>query len=125
MADSVQGSLQVTNTTRGTALVDCGHVADNAWTRLVGLIGDPPLRPGQGLLIVPCSSIHMFFMGFAIDAIYLDRDVRVIGLDENLRPWRIGHIHRGVRYVLELPVGAIASSGTLVGDQLSVSGYAL
>ncbi len=119
------GPLRVHNATRGTELVDDGRVADDVRTRLVGLIGSPPLEPGQGLLIVPCSSIHMFFMGFAIDAVYLDGDCRVVGLDEGLRPWRIGRLFRGARYVLELPVGTIASTGTHLGDRLALEGYAL
>ena len=123
MAGDAGGSLRIDNTARGTVVVDAGRVADNVWARLVGLIGSRPLEAGQGLLIVPCRSIHMFFMGYAIDAIYLDRDCQVVGIDENLAPWRIGHVFRAVRYVLELPVGAVSASGTRVGDCLAVSGY--
>ena len=118
-------SLQVANITRDTALVRRGRVADSAWTRFVGLLGDTGLAPGEGLLIAPCSSIHMFFMRFAIDAVYLNRDLRVVGLDAALRPWRIGRFYRGARYVLELPVGAIAERATEVGDQVAVEGYRL
>ncbi len=125
MAEQAAVPLLVANTTRGTAVVGNGKVADNAWTRLVGLVGSPPLVEGQGLLIVPCSSIHMFFMGFAIDAIYLDRAHKVVGIDENLRPGRIGHFYRGAQYVLEVPVGTVARSGTRVGDSLAVSGNRL
>ena len=125
MDEQGAGPLRVANATRSTGIVDDGRVADNAWTRLVGLIGSQPLRPGQGLLIVPCSSIHMFFMGYAIDAVYLNRDLQVVGLDADLGPWRIGRFYRGARYVLELPVGAIASSGTKSGDILAVDGYRL
>ena len=117
--------LHVANTTRGTDLMRGGRVADNAWTRLVGLLGGAGLDPGEGLLIVPCSSIHMFFMRFAIDAVYLNRDLEVVGLDTDLRPWRIGGFYRGARYVLELPVGAIAASDTQVGDRVAVEGYRL
>ena len=117
--------LRVANTTRGTDLVRGGRVADNAWTRLVGLLGSAGLAPGEGLLIVPCSSIHMFFMRFPIDAVYLNRDLEVVGLDADLKPWRIGRFYRGARYVLELPAGAIAESATEVGDQVAVEGYRL
>lgn len=59
--------IQVDNATRGRTLVTNGRVADGYWTRLRGLIGSKPLEPGEGLLIVPCNSIHTHFMGFPID----------------------------------------------------------
>jgi uncharacterized membrane protein (UPF0127 family) len=117
--------LQVKNATRGTDLVRCGRVADNAWTRLVGLLGSAGLADGEGLLIAPCSSIHMFFMRFSIDAVYLNRDLEVVGLDADLKPWRIGRFYRGAHYVLELPVGAIVASATEVGDRVVIEGYRL
>lgn len=119
------GALIIRNQTRDSTLCDRGAVADNPWTRLVGLLGRSSLAVGEGLLIVPCSSIHMFFMRFPIDAVYLDCDGRVVGVDEDLRPWRVGGFYRGARYVIELPSGAAASTGTEVGDQVVVEGYTL
>ena len=55
-------SIQVENATRKVILVSAGEVADNSWTRFRGLLGRDSLEAGQGLLIVPCNSIHMFFM---------------------------------------------------------------
>lgn len=63
------------------------RVADTFWTRLVGLMMQKPLPPATGLLITPCNSIHMCFMRFAIDAIYLDKQGKVLKIIRNLRPW--------------------------------------
>lgn len=117
--------VQVENLTRGQTLVATGRVADNYWTRLRGLIGHRPLAEGEGLIIVPCSSVHTHFMGFPIDVVYLDARQEVVGIDADLAPWRFGRFYRRVRCVIELPAGTASQTGTQVGDQLSIQGYEL
>ena len=68
--------IQVHNLTREQTVVAACEIADNTWTRFRGLIGHEPLTEGQGLLIVPCGSIHTHFMGFPIDVLYVDRTRR-------------------------------------------------
>ncbi|MHB0858201.1 MAG: DUF192 domain-containing protein [Anaerolineae bacterium] len=116
-------ALRVRNGRNGKVLVRAGRVADRFGVRLCGLIGRKRLSGGEGLLIAPCSSIHTCFMGFAIDAVYLNRAGEVVGIDEALKPWRIGRLHRKVRYVLELPAGAARARDTRVGDSLVLEGY--
>ena len=60
----------------------------------------------------------MFFMRFAIDAVFLDRDGRVVRVAPDLPPWRFAVVARGARDVIELPAGAAARAGTQVGDEL-------
>jgi len=98
---------------RGATLVRAGRVAARFWPRLRGLLGTSGLAPGDGLLITPCSSVHMFGMGYAIDVVYLDGQDRVAGIDHSLAPGRI-----------ELPAGACAEAGLQVGDQLAICGAA-
>jgi len=113
--------LRVENVTKGVVVVDEGRVANNVWTRFVGLIGTRHLASGSGLAIVPCRGVHCLFMSIPIDVLYVSRDDRVVGMDPNLKPWRFGSFYRGVHYVLELPAGTIANTGTGVGDQLRIS----
>ena len=117
--------MRVKNQTRGDVLVANGRVASNSLTRLRGLIGGKPLKSGQGLLIVGCKSVHTHFMGYAIDVLYVDKDKRVVGMDKDLTPWRLGHKYAGSKHVLELPSGTLEASGTVVGDQLAIEGYNL
>ena len=117
--------IQVTNLTRNQPLVTAGRVANSYWSRFRGLIGAKPLQPGEGLLIVPCSSIHTHFMGFPIDVLYLNRGGEVVGTDHSLPPWRLGRFYKRVRGVLELPAGTAKASGTEVGDKLQVEGFDL
>ncbi len=114
-------SVQVRNVTRGVDLMTQGRLAANPWTRLKGLIGVKHLAPGDGLLIRPCKGVHCMFMSIPIDVVYVDRDHRVVGLDEGMAPWRMGRIYRNGDYVVELPAGTIAATGTQVGDTLQVS----
>jgi uncharacterized membrane protein (UPF0127 family) len=93
------------------------EVADSVLTRMKGLLGRSSLSPGEGLLIRPASSIHMFFMRFPIDTVFLDRTFRVIGIVESLRPWRVAG-RRGARAVLELPAGETARRGLRPGERL-------
>jgi uncharacterized protein len=84
-----------------------------------GLLGRRELPPGEGLLIRPTWSIHMFFMRFPIDAVFLDGDGVVVRVVPELRPWRTAS-HRGAKEVLELAAGETARRGVQVGDRLLV-----
>lgn len=101
---------------RGVTLVRNGRVAAWTWPRLKGLLGTHELAPGDGLLITPCSSVHMFGMRYAIDVLYLDAEDRVVGVDHSLAPGRVGRIYRGARYVIELPAGTCAAVSLDAGD---------
>ena len=60
----------------------------------------------------------MFFMPYAIDAVFIDKAGRVTKVAANLRPWRMVLWARGARDCLELRAGAAADSGTRAGDEL-------
>jgi len=61
--------------------------ADTFFSRFRGLMLRKRLPAGHGLLIAPCNSIHMCFMRFAIDAIFIDKDYRVLKVARNVKPW--------------------------------------
>jgi uncharacterized membrane protein (UPF0127 family) len=94
-------------------------VANSFLTRGFGLMARSGLAEGGGLLITKTGSITMFFMRFAIDAVFVDRSMRVLRVAENVRPWvpAIG-APRGTDSVLELPAGTAARTGTQAGDEL-------
>jgi uncharacterized membrane protein (UPF0127 family) len=94
-------------------------VAATPLRRLKGLLGRSGLEAGEGLLIRHTSSIHMFFMRFPIDAVFLDRDLVVRKVVPELRPWRIAAA-RGAKSVVELPAGEAARRGVSAGDRLAV-----
>lgn len=110
--------LTVRNATRGTILADRAREAKTFGTRFLGLMGQRSLRAGDGLWIDPCNSIHMFFMRFPIDALFLAEDGTVVKRIDALPPWRVTSIYRKARSVLELPAGVAAASLTSEGDRL-------
>jgi uncharacterized membrane protein (UPF0127 family) len=95
-------------------------LADNPWTRLKGLLGRRGLDEGEGLLIRPTGSIHMFFMRFPIDAVFLDRELRVVKIVPDLKPWRMAAA-RGAKSVLEIAAGESARRGLEVGQALTLA----
>jgi uncharacterized protein len=108
----------------GRAVCERCSVADNPLTRLRGLLGRRSLEPGEGLLLRPAGSIHMFFMRFAIDALFLSRDGEVLKVAADVRPWRTAAA-RGAKAVIELPAGEAERRGIRTGVRLDVSGESL
>jgi uncharacterized membrane protein (UPF0127 family) len=92
-------------------------IADGPLTRLRGLLGRSELPRGEGLLLRPSPSIHTWFMRFAIDAVFLDRDLRVLAVRAAMPAWRMA-AQRGARAVLELPAGEAGRRGIVTGARL-------
>ena len=107
-------------TEEGRIVCERCSVADNPLTRLRGLLGRRSLEPGEGLLLRPAGSIHMFFMRFAIDAVFLTRDGEVLKVAANVRPWRTAGA-RGAKAIIELPAGEAERRGVQAGTRLDVS----
>jgi len=109
--------LAVVRKEDGTVVCARCVVTDSAWTRSKGLLGRASLDEDEGILLRPAGSIHMFFMRFPIDAVFLDRDLNVLRVAVGLRPWRMAS-KRGAKAVLELPAGRCAQVGLAEGDRI-------
>lgn len=116
-----EGTVFVYNRTKETFLAYRVKVADSMLSRLVGLLGKRSLRPDSGLWIVPSSGVHTLGMLFTIDVVFLDKNFKVVGLRELLRPFSITSLNLQAESVLELPAHSIIKSRTEIGDQLVVS----
>ena len=115
---SAASLARVENVTSSSSVGDRVRVARSLKDRTVGLLRTPELRLGEGLWIERSPSIHMFFMKYPIDAVFVAADGRVTKVVPNLKPWRVVWWAPGARDCLELPAGAAAASGIQVGDQL-------
>ena len=106
-------------------------MADGLWGRFMGLMGRPSLDPGAGLWLTG-NGIHMMFMRFPIDAVFVGSPDPerggarpVLSVHPGLRAWTgLVPLVRGASGVLELPVGTIERSGTAVGDLIAMDGVA-
>ena len=96
------------------------RVAYSLTARLLALSRERSLPTRAGLLLSPARGIHTLGMRFAIDVVFLSRQMRVIGLAPRLRPWRVLLAPRGTRRVLELAAGQIAATGLKPGTFIVV-----
>jgi uncharacterized protein len=127
-------AVRARNLTRSTELASDIETASSFWARFMGLMGRGGLPPGHGLWIPNDNGIHMFFMRFAIDAVFLGpREAGagegeampgsrpIVALRPRLAPWLgIVPLVRGAQGVLELPAGTIEATGSHVGDRISI-----
>jgi uncharacterized protein len=112
-----EGPLKAVNVTRGTAMATRLDVANNGRGRRKGLLGHSHLSSGEGLWIIPCESVHTFFMRFPIDLVYLDRRNCVRKVRSGVGAWRISACI-SAHSVLELPSGTVRATETQRGDML-------
>ena len=114
------------NLDRGSVLAERLETAASLWGKFVGLMGRASLPVGDGLWLPASNGIHMMFMRFPIDAVFVskpepDGSRRVKSVHRGLRAWTgVVWLVRGADGVLELPVGTIDASGTAVGDRLEI-----
>jgi uncharacterized protein len=106
------------NLTREVLLADKVRKADHYFSRLLGLLPKHQLESGEGLWIIPCNDIHSIGMRFTFDALFLDKDLKVVHLIEHMKPLRLSPIIKNAKTVLELDSGVISQTGTQLGDQL-------
>ncbi|MCP4867520.1 MAG: DUF192 domain-containing protein [Proteobacteria bacterium] len=110
----------IRNVTRDTTIAEAEVWARTVAERTKGLLDHDSLAAGEALVIAPCTSIHMVGMKFPIDVLFVNKHRRVIRAIEGIKPGlSFTRIYFTAKQCIELPVGAIASSGTQVGDELS------
>ena len=113
----------VYNKTKETFLAFKVNVADSILSRLVGLLGKRSLKPDSGVWIVPANAIHTIGMLFTFDLVLIDKEFKVVGVKELVRPFRVTRPVLRAESVLELPAHSIFKSRTEIGDQLVIERY--
>ena len=111
--------MRVTRAGDGAIVAKFCESAHTSMQRMKGLLGRTKLEAGAGLWILPCNSVHTWFMKFPIDVIFLDANKKIVRTEENLRPWRITRIVLKARSVLEIESGTVSRFGLIAGDQLN------
>jgi uncharacterized membrane protein (UPF0127 family) len=113
--------MPIINLTQKSTLAKVVETADTPFKRMQGLLGRTSMAPSEGLVITGCQSIHMMFMKFAIDVVFVDSDNKVVGLTPKIKPFRFSPIFWKSTCAIELPAGTIEATRTRVGDQLFMS----
>ena len=102
----------------GTTVADSVELATGPWSRFCGLMFRRDLPDGHALVLRPCSSVHMFFMRFALDVVFVDGDGVVLRVLHDLRPWRASSFVRGARSAIELRASTARHFGIERGSVL-------
>src|SRR2546429_9987417 len=95
--------LRLLHPASGRVLAERLQVPRTFVGRGLGLMFRRGLDDGEGMWITPCNGIHMFGMRFAIDAVFVDRRLRVVRVYRNLRPWRGAPVRPGAPTAGEPP----------------------
>ena len=114
--------MVILNLTRETIPARNAHAAAGFAERLSGLIGKRFSPELDGMVFDRCNAIHTFFMRYPIDVIFADSRYKVLKAVPAFPPWRPFLACRGAFYVIELPAGTLAATGTEEGDQLDLTG---
>ena len=114
--------MVILNLTRRTVPARNAHPASGFAERLTGLIGKRFSADMDGMVFDRCNAIHTFFMRYPIDVIFADEQYKVLKTVAAFPVWRPCLSCRGAYYVIELPAGVLAATGTAAGDQLDLTG---
>lgn len=102
----------------GQTLATDVEKATTLWRRMKGLLGRPSVPRGYAMVIEPCRSIHTWFMRCAIDAVFVDRDGRVVKIATDVGPFRVVTGGKDAHAVIELASGGAAHAAVRPGDRL-------
>lgn len=108
------------NLTQNKKLISDLRVAKTFLARGLGLIPKKTMTGEEGLLFFKTQAIHTCFMSFAIDCVFVDENLKVVALLENLKPWRFSKLYWRAYGVIELAGGSIKRLNIQMGDQLHV-----
>lgn len=94
--------------------------AKSFWKRGKGLLGRTGLSEGEALWIHRCNSIHTYFMKFSIDCVFIDKNMVVRAVYQDVKPGRLVLPVWGASSVIEMSAGISQKANIKVGDQLYV-----
>ncbi|WP_066314432.1 DUF192 domain-containing protein [Bacillus sp. FJAT-29814] len=95
-------------------------LADSFFKRFKGLMFRNTQLENEGLWIIPCNSIHMCFMNFEIDAVFLNNENRIVKMIEGMKPWQFVKPVKGAYSVIELPSGTVARFELKQGEVINL-----
>lgn len=108
--------------TKNSLVLEDLKIASSFYSRAKGLLGRERLEPQEGLWILRTFAIHTFFMKFPIDCVFVDQNLKVVGLRSGVKPWRMTTPVWRASHVIEVCQGTVQQRGIEIGDQLHVVG---
>jgi uncharacterized protein len=106
--------------TRGQVIFSDLKIADTYWTRMKGLLGTSSIGDDEAMWFTLGNSIHTFFMKYAIDCVFIDRNFKVVSIKENIKPGRLVFPQLRAWSVVEMKAGNVKIKGIHVGEEFHV-----
>lgn len=63
-------------------------------------------------------SLHMFFVFYPLDVLFLDEKKKVVEIKKNFKPFTFYNSKKEAMYFIELPAGTVKKTDTLIGDKI-------
>ncbi|RLQ84891.1 DUF192 domain-containing protein [Planomicrobium sp. Y74] len=111
--------MELINYSTGSMIAKEVKQAHRFWPRFKGLMFTNSMPAGRALHLAPCNSIHTFFMKYEIDVLYINKENEIVGIEECLKPGRLGSRFSGASSVIEFPAGAINHLTAAVGHTVA------
>jgi len=112
--------MKIVNLRGNEVIAEKVRIADTFFSRLIGLLNRRSLEKGEALILTPSSSIHSFFMRFAIDVLFLDKNGRIIKILPSFKPFRLSRVYFNSRTVIELPENTLQLIHVQMGDIVKI-----
>jgi hypothetical protein len=112
--------MRVLNATKNIELANAACMASSFFARTLGLMGRRSLPQSGALVLKPCNSIHTCFMRFPIDVVFVSAEGRVVGLERDIRPWRLTRIYWKAAYCVEFMSESLPAGSISLGDIISL-----
>ena len=106
------------NKTQNTIVAAQTLIAKTYWQRFLGLMFRKSMETSEALVFYRAPSIHMFFMNFAIDVIFLDKNMRVVKIVSGLKPYRLANCFNSY-CTIELADG-VAEKTVAINDEIEL-----
>jgi uncharacterized membrane protein (UPF0127 family) len=111
---------QIVNISKGIDIASKAQIAASMGQRIKGLLGRAGLEPDEAMVLKPCTSVHTIFMRFPIDVLFLDKNMQIIRLIQNMPPYRLSPFVWASHLAIELPAGKISQTNTQLGDRVRI-----
>ena len=111
--------MALKNITKNIVLVYTARFLKNSLAKGIGLMFSKALYDEAFIFVFKKEkiiSLHMFFVFYPIDVLFLNKDNEVVELRENVRPFSFLTPKKKAKYVIELPKDIIRKTKTEVGD---------
>ena len=112
--------MQIKNLTKKTIIVKKSVFIEDIFSKSIGLMFSK--KQDRGLIFrfnkEKIISLHMFFVFYPIDVLFIDENKTVAEIKKNFRPFAFYKPKKKAMYVVELPDGIIKKSKTELGDKI-------